>query len=131
MPAGTEDVPLRNAMNEVARRAYIHECENAVARWNRMIEAAGPHFELGLPSPRFRRAIGTWAGTHADPSGRSIDAAGWRAAKDGWLPSKEDRTFVKSLMVAVTEPRKMAGWIAPPERGINELPGDYEYVRLC
>jgi len=24
----------------------------------------------------------------------------------------------------------MAAWIAPPDRGINNLPVDYEYVRL-
>jgi benzoyl-CoA 2,3-dioxygenase component B len=28
------------------------------------------------------------------------------------------------------EPGKMAGWIAPPSRGINTQPVDYEYVRL-
>ena len=33
-------------------------------------------------------------------------------------------------MQRVTEPGKMAGWIAPPESGINDLPLDYEYVRL-
>jgi len=27
-------------------------------------------------------------------------------------------------------PGKMAGWIAPPDRGINNLPLDYEYVHL-
>jgi benzoyl-CoA 2,3-epoxidase subunit B len=30
----------------------------------------------------------------------------------------------------MTEPGKMARWIAPPDRGINNLPVDYEYVRL-
>jgi benzoyl-CoA 2,3-dioxygenase component B len=30
----------------------------------------------------------------------------------------------------VVEPGKMAGWVAPPERGINNLPVDYEYVHL-
>ncbi len=33
-------------------------------------------------------------------------------------------------MQRVVEPGKMAGWIAPPERGINNLPVDYEYVKL-
>jgi benzoyl-CoA 2,3-dioxygenase component B len=37
---------------------------------------------------------------------------------------------VKSLMRQVIAPGKMAGWIAPPERGINSLPIEYEYVRL-
>jgi benzoyl-CoA 2,3-epoxidase subunit B len=30
----------------------------------------------------------------------------------------------------VVTPGKMAGWIAPPDRGINNLAVDYEYVRL-
>jgi benzoyl-CoA 2,3-dioxygenase component B len=33
-------------------------------------------------------------------------------------------------MNRVIEPGKMAGWVAAPERGINNLPLDYEYVRL-
>jgi benzoyl-CoA 2,3-dioxygenase component B len=37
---------------------------------------------------------------------------------------------VKSLMQRVTAPGKMAGWVAPPDRGINNLAVDYEYVRL-
>jgi benzoyl-CoA 2,3-dioxygenase component B len=33
-------------------------------------------------------------------------------------------------MQRVIEPGKMAGWIAPPERGINNLAIDYEYVKI-
>jgi benzoyl-CoA 2,3-dioxygenase component B len=33
-------------------------------------------------------------------------------------------------MQRVVEPGKTAGWIAPPDRGINSLAVDYEYVRL-
>jgi benzoyl-CoA 2,3-epoxidase subunit B len=124
---GTQQVPLRNAMNEVTRRAYIHECANAVGRWNRLISDAGSDFRLSLPSPRFHRATGAWAGAATDPGGRPIDAAAWC---DDWVPSAADRAFVASLMQRVTEPGKTAGWIAPPQRGINDLPIDYEYVRL-
>ena len=35
-----------------------------------------------------------------------------------------------SLMQPVIERGKMAGWIAPPARGINGQPADFEYVRL-
>ena len=41
-----------------------------------------------------------------------------------------DLSFVKSLMQRVTEPGKMAAWIAPPDRGINAQAVDYEYVKL-
>ena len=47
-----------------------------------------------------------------------------------WIPTLEDRAFVQSLMQPVREPGKVANWIAPPERGINKLAVDYEYVRV-
>jgi benzoyl-CoA 2,3-dioxygenase component B len=47
-----------------------------------------------------------------------------------WIPSASDKAYVKTLMQRVAEPGKMAGWIAAPERGINNLAVDYEYVRL-
>jgi benzoyl-CoA 2,3-dioxygenase component B len=37
---------------------------------------------------------------------------------------------VQSLQVRVTEPGRMAGWVAPPSQGINQKPVDFEYVRL-
>jgi len=55
---------------------------------------------------------------------------GWHDGKDEWLPSDADQAFVKSLMQRVTEPGKMAAWIAPPDRGINAQPVAYEYVKL-
>jgi len=78
----------------------------------------------------YKRQIGGWAGVHADPEGRPIDAAAWREGQRDWLPSADDRAFVKSLMRRVVEPGKVAGWIAPPAGGIDDLPFDYEYVRL-
>jgi len=126
----SEEVPLRNAMNEVMRRGYVHECENGVRRWNLLLEKAGQEFRFRLPSPRFRRAIGAWADTPTDPDGRPIAPEMWQRHQAEWLPSDADRAFVATLMRPVTEPGKMAGWIAPPNRGVNDLPLDYEYVRL-
>jgi benzoyl-CoA 2,3-dioxygenase component B len=34
-------------------------------------------------------------------------------------------------MVQVTEPGQFASWIAPPRVGIDNKPGDFEYVRLA
>jgi benzoyl-CoA 2,3-dioxygenase component B len=47
-----------------------------------------------------------------------------------WLPTEEDRGYVGSLMTPVTEPGKMANWIAPPATGINGKPVEFEYVRF-
>ena len=87
-------------------------------------------FEFVLPSNRFRRSVGSWSGVHTDPQGNPISAAEFDAKKDQWLPTPADTAFVKSLMNKVTEPGKMAAWIAPPDRGINANPVEYEYVKL-
>ena len=50
--------------------------------------------------------------------------------KGEWLPSIEDREYVRSLMHPVTEPGKIANWIAPPATGIKGKPFEFEYVRL-
>jgi benzoyl-CoA 2,3-epoxidase subunit B len=129
-PQGKESVSLRNAMNEVLRTSYIKDCEIGVKRWNMQIQRAGFDFRLALPSPRFRRTIGVWANVPADPQGVVIERDDYDRRLAHWLPSEEDRKFVHSLMQRVTEPGKMAPWIAPPDRGINNLPVNYEYVRL-
>jgi benzoyl-CoA 2,3-dioxygenase component B len=129
-PQGKEAVSLRNAMNEVLRNAYIKDCEIGVKRWNMQISRAGFDFQLRLPSPRFRRAIGVWANAPTDPQGKAISREEFERGMPGWIPNEGDRAFVISLMQRVMEPGKMAGWIAPPDRGINNLPVDYEYVRL-
>jgi benzoyl-CoA 2,3-epoxidase subunit B len=126
----TEEVPMRNAMNEVTRTAYIRDCEIGVKRWNRLISKAGQAQLLTLPSEHFRRGIGVWANQPVDPAGKIISAEEYKAQLPSWLPSESDRAYVRSLMQRVIEPGKMAAWIAPPDRGINNLPIEYEYVHL-
>jgi benzoyl-CoA 2,3-dioxygenase component B len=126
----SEDVPMRNAMNEVLRMSYVRDCELGLKRWNRQLARAGLSFQLRLPSPRFHRAIGVWSSVCCDVDGNVVDAAEFERRRDEWLPSATDRDFVRSLMQRVIAPGKMAGWIAPPERGINSLAIDYDYVRL-
>ena len=64
------------------------------------------------------------------PEGRVVPPEVWEAGVREWLPTAEDRAFVQSLMGRVVEPGKFANWIAPPSRGINNLPIDYTYVRF-
>lgn len=127
---GIEEIPMRNAMNEVARVAYVKDCGMGLKRWNMMIQRAGQDFELSLPSTRFHRGIGAWANVPTDPAGRRIGAEAYAAGLPHWLPTDADRAHVRSLMQRVVEPGKMAGWIAPPDRGINNQPSAYEYVKL-
>ena len=74
--------------------------------------------------------LGAYAGHAFTPEGKPIAAHEFEARKYDWIPSPDDRAYVKSLMQRVVAPGKMAGWIAAPDRGINNLPMEYEYVRL-
>jgi benzoyl-CoA 2,3-dioxygenase component B len=125
-----KDVAMRNALNEVLRTEYIKDCARGVERWNKTIREEGVRFELKLPSPKFHRQIGMWSGSWFSPEGARLTEEEWTRRGGEWLPAEADEVFVKSLMQAVTEPGKMASWIAPPAKGINSLPGDFEYVRL-
>jgi len=125
-----ELIPMRNAINEVTRESYVKDCEMGLKRWNKLIEKAGYKQMMTLPSTRFRRTIGSWANVPTDPAGNPISREEYAAHIDEWLPTDADRAFIYSLMKGVFEPGKMASWIAPPERGINNQALDYEYVRL-
>jgi benzoyl-CoA 2,3-dioxygenase component B len=125
-----KDIPLRNAMNEVLRDNYIDDCQRAVDKWNRTLVKAGLSPTLRLPSRRFNREQGIYAaGLRFDIDGNALDEETWQARKYEWLPSPADRDYVRSLMQPVTEPGKIANWVAPPARGINGQAFEFEYVK--
>ena len=117
-------------INERLRDDYIEDCEKGVARWNRTVGESGIDFTFRLPHRAFRRAIGQYREENFTPEGVRIGAEEWSARKDEWLPHEAERAHVISLMQYVVEPGRFAGWIAPPRRGINGKPLDFEYVRL-
>jgi benzoyl-CoA 2,3-dioxygenase component B len=134
MPAGgklvDEEVPLRNALNEVLRDEYVKDCQRAVDRWNKTLAKNGvAGATLSLPSRRFHRGVGPFAAVKADPDGRLITEAEWAAKETSWLPTEADRAYVKSLMHGVFAPGKMANWLSPPAKGIDGLAVDFEYVK--
>jgi benzoyl-CoA 2,3-dioxygenase component B len=124
----SEEIPMRNAMNEVLRDEYIKDNEKGIEYWNRVCEKAGVEFRFQLPHRRFNRSIGEYGEGNFDPEGNPLEEGLWEVEVDGWLPTQADRDLVLSLMKPVTEPGRMAGWIAPPAKGINGQPADFEYV---
>ncbi|MEC9289501.1 MAG: benzoyl-CoA 2,3-epoxidase subunit BoxB [Chloroflexota bacterium] len=125
-----EDRPALNAVNERLRDDYIKDSQRGLARWNQVLESHGVEYRFTIPHRFFNRNIGTSAGISVNPQGDVITESEWQSQQGRWLPTAEDRAFVGSLMNRVTEPEKIAGWIAPPVRGINGQPWDYEYVRF-
>ena len=125
-----EDRPALNAVNERLRDDYIKDSQRGLARWNQVLESHGVEYRFTIPHRFFNRNIGTSAGISVNPQGDVITESEWQSQQGRWLPTAEDWAFVGSLMNRVTEPEKIAGWIAPPVRGINGQPWDYEYVRF-
>ena len=127
----SEELPLRNAINEALRDEYVADCERACARWNKTIAASGiTDFQLKIPSRRFNRAMGIYAEHSFDLDGNLIDEATFEKMKSEWLPTAEDRAYVQSVMVPCYEPGQMASWIAPPRKGVKGKAVDFEYVKF-
>jgi len=118
------------AVNERLRDDYVDDCQTGVNRWNKAIKRHKIDFELKLPHRGFHRAIGTFSDADISPEGQMISREEWERNADNWLPSEGDRVFVISLQKACVEPGKIASWVAPPSRGIDGHPFDYEYVRF-
>lgn len=126
----TREVTELSALNETLRDDYAEDCQKGVERWNRTLADAGSDVRLRLPHLGFHRAVGTFRGRFVSPDGRVLESDEWTSSTADWLPTDDDRQHVQSLMTGVTERGQMAGWLAPPARGIHQKPVDYEYVRI-
>ena len=125
------DEPALTAINMRLRDDYAADCQRGLDRWNKIIERTGVAYKLELPHVAFHRHIGEFKDLKVTPEGQIIDEATWARAQDQWLPSVADGEFIQSLMKPVTEPGKFASWIAPPRVGIDNKPGDFEYVKIA
>ncbi len=116
-----EDVPLRNAMNEVLRDAYVEDCQRGVDRWNKRLAEAGLSERLRLPSKRFYRHIGLYADLPFDPDGRLLTREEWDQ-RQGRVAAHRRRTGLRRdrSRSAVREPRpdrELAGQARPRDQG--------------
>lgn len=125
------DESALNAINARLRDDYIKDAAGGVKRWNKLIKKAGFDFELTLPHVAFNRQIGEFANISVSPDGEVISADEFEKRRDEWLPTQSDLTYLDSLMKPVLEPGKYANWIAEPKVGIDNLPGEFEYVKLA
>ena len=125
-----EEVPALTAINMRLRDDYVRDASGGVGRWNKMMHKMGIEFTLELPHEAFNRQIGVFSAVKANPDGTIISDADWQENVERWLPTKEDGAYIQSLMVPCYEAGKYAGWIAPPKVGIDNKPGDFEYVKL-
>ena len=126
----TLDVPALSAINMRLRNDYTRDAAGGLKRWNKAIKKLGVDFELTLPHEGFNRRIGVFADSFVSPTGEFLSESQWQEQQGQWLPSTDDGDYIASLMTSVNEPGRYAGWIAPPKVGIDNQPGDFEYVQL-
>ena len=126
----SEDVPALTAINMRLRDDYVRDAAGGVGRWNKIIKKNGIDFALIIPHEGFHRQIGVFSKVSISPEGTIISQDDWDANVDNWLPNKADGDFITSLMVPCFEKGEYASWIAPPKVGIDNKPGDFEYVKL-
>jgi benzoyl-CoA 2,3-dioxygenase component B len=124
------DAPALTAINMRLRDDYTRDAAGGVGRWNAIIGKTGVDFRLELPHQAFHRKIGVFANQPIDPQGNLLPETEYRRRAGEWLPSEADGEFIQSLMVPCSEAGRYASWIAPPKVGIDNKPGDFEYVKL-
>ena len=124
------DAPALTAINMRLRDDYRKDAAGGVGRWNKAIAKAGIAFELSQPHEAFHRSIGVFKGQPVDLDGALLTREAWDARRDEWLPTSADGEYVASLMTPVYEPGRYANWIAPPKVGVDNKPGEFEYVKL-
>jgi benzoyl-CoA 2,3-dioxygenase component B len=125
-----EEVPALSGLNMRLRDDYVEDAATGVTRWNRVLERIGTAFRITLPHVAFNRRIGEFSAIHTDTEGSILTSEDWHARRETMLPSADDNQFITSLMRTSRQPGTYAGWIAPPRHGIDNMPGDFEYVHI-
>ncbi len=126
----SEDVPALSALNMRLRDDYVEDTILGLRRWNRVLEGLGIAFRMTLPHVAFNRRIGEFSAIRADTAGALLTVEQWEKTRETMLPSVEDNLFIAGLMKPARAPGAFAGWIAPPRNGVDNRPGDFEYVRI-
>ena len=67
---------------------------------------------------------------NGDPIPQAKTDEEWEKGKGQWLPEPADGKYVESLMVPCYEAGQYASWIAEPKVGVDNKPGDFEFVKL-
>ncbi len=125
-----QEVPALTAINMRLRDDYVKDASGGLGRWNKAIKKAGIDFALKLPHEAFHRQIGVFSAIKANPEGEIISESAWDSQVSQWLPTLDDGKYIQSLMVPCYEVGEYASWISAPKVGVDNKPGDFEFVKL-
>jgi benzoyl-CoA 2,3-dioxygenase component B len=123
-------VPALGALNARLRDDFMDDCLAGIRRWNKEIASHGIDFDITLPHVAFNRSIGEFEELSVSPTGELLTSEEFENSRRDWLPTADDRVYIEEIMQPHFERGAFAPWIAPPSKGINQQPTDYEYVKL-
>ena len=127
-----EDAPALSALNMRLRDDYVADCQyrrRPLEQGDRRASASRSRSSCRT-SPSTATSANSRAPTPMSTAISSRPPNG-RKRRTDFLPSAADKDFIESLMQPEFEPGKFAGWIAPPKVGIDNKPGDFEYVKIA
>jgi hypothetical protein len=86
--------------------------------------------DIGVSPPKVLGELQAPSSVVGVPQSVAVSKDEWERRKYDWLPAPADSEYLLSIMAKpIYEPGKFANYIAPPRRGINQQPIDFEYVR--
>ena len=86
-------------------------------------------FRLALPHVAFNRRIGEFRAVDATPEGRHCQRRCMGGGEGDCCLRQRQRLHLLAD-AAGARAGEFAGWIAPPKLGIDNKPGDFEYVKI-
>ena len=125
-----EQVPALRAINARLLDDYIADCQGGIDRWNRT--SRRPESTSSSPNRiRVQPADRRVRRPPHQPRRRVLteERSGMPGRANG-CPTTTTCNSSASLMKPCHERGKYASWIAPPRVGINNQPGDFEYVKI-
>ena len=123
-----EAVRLANARYSAGTATQLDVLTSQVDLTTARLNQLQAYYSYNVSVASVRNAMGL--ADEASPKGEILSEADWSKQRDSFLPSASDGDFINSLMQPQSEPGKYAGWIAPPRVGIDNKPGDFEYVKI-
>ena len=126
-----DDTPALSALNMRLRDDYVADCQCR----RRTLEQGdrGDRHSRSRSSCRTSPSTATLA---SSPRSRRIERQYSERGRMGEAPQRIPTVrsrprFIESLMQPQFETGKFASWIAPPRVGIDNKPGDFEYVKIA
>ena len=124
------DEPALTALNMRLRDDYTQDCVKGMLRWNKIITLAGYDYKLALPQRRVPPPDRRVQGRARDARRRADRRRDLGEAQERLAAVDRGRRLHREPDEVRDRARQVRAWISPPKVGIDNKPGDFEYVKI-